>query len=70
MVLAVTILKYMNANLILGATLFMLGVIQLLPTIRHRAAQRGMSGRKAIPFVICFIGFITFLIGCLQFKIT
>jgi len=53
----------MNLNIILGAILFALGAIQLLPVIRRRAAERGLSGGIAIPLILTCIGFVVFMVG-------
>jgi len=53
----------MNLNIILGAVLFTLSTIQLLPVIRRRAAERGLSGGIAIPLILAVIGFVVFMVG-------
>ena len=58
----------MNLNLMLGATLFFLGTIQLLPLIRRRAAERGLSGDVVISLILAFIGFVVFLVGGLELR--
>lgn len=47
----------------LGLAGFALGAIQLLPAVRRRAAQRGFSPGKTIPFTICLTGFIVWVVG-------
>jgi len=59
----------MNVNIILGFILFVLGAIQLLPTIRRRAAERGLSSSIAIPLTLALIGFVAFMIGIVQESI-
>lgn len=56
----------MNLNLILGAILFILATIQLLPSIRRRAAERGLSGGLSFPFILALIGFLVFMIGIFE----
>ena len=58
----------MNLNVILGAILFVLGAIQLLPVIRRRAAERGLSGGLAIPLPLALIGFVVFMIGAYEVR--
>ena len=58
----------MNLNLMLGDILFFLGTIQLLPVIRRRAAERGLSGDVVIPLILAFIGFVVFLVGDLELR--
>jgi hypothetical protein len=55
--------RLMSLHIILGGILFVLGAIQLLPVIRRRAAERGLSGGVAIPFILACIGFTVFMIG-------
>ena len=59
----------MNLNIILGAILFALGLIQLLPVIRRRAAERGLSGGMAIPLILACIGFAVFMVGIYELRI-
>jgi len=56
----------MNLHITLGAILFALGSIQLLPVIRRRAAERGLSGGVAIPLILAAIGFVVFIIGAME----
>ena len=58
----------MNLNLILGFALFVLGAIQLLPAIRRRADERGLSGGIAIPLTLALIGFVAFMIGAYEAR--
>jgi len=37
--------------------------LQLLPVIRRRAAERGLSGGVGIPLTLALIGFVTFVVG-------
>jgi len=53
----------MNIHTILGALSFLLGIILLMPFMRRRAAERGMSGISAVPLGYVIIGFIVFLTG-------
>jgi len=55
----------MNLNIILGAVLFALGAIQLLPVIRRRAAERGLLGGIVIPLILAVISFVVFMVGVL-----
>jgi len=41
---------------ILGAVLFVMGVIQMLPWFRRRAVERGFSGWIGIPAILAGIG--------------
>lgn len=50
----------------LGAFVFFLGVIQMTPFIRRRAAERGLSGGIAIPLTLALIGFVVFMIGAYE----
>jgi hypothetical protein len=58
----------MNLNFILGAILFGLGTVQLLPVIRRRAAERGLSGGLAIPLILACIGFCVFMVGVWELR--
>lgn len=49
----------------LGAFAFVLGVIQMTPFIRRRAAQRGLTGGYVVPFSLSLIGFLVFIAGYL-----
>lgn len=60
----------MNLHTTLGAILFVLAVIQILPAIRCRAAERGLSGGIAIPFILATIGFVVFMIGIWHYRTT
>ena len=51
--------------MIIGAVLFVLASVQLLPAIRRRAAERGLSGGVGIPLILALIGFVTFVVGAL-----
>ena len=59
----------MNFHTIIGAILFVLGAIQLLPVIRRRAAERGLSGGVAIPLILAVIGFVVFMLGVWEFRL-
>lgn len=56
----------MNVHIFLGSVLFILGSIQMLPWVRRRAAECGLSGSVAIPFIFVCIGFVTFMIGVMR----
>ena len=58
----------MNFHTIIGAVLFVLGTIQLLPVIRRRAAERGLSGGIAIPLILAVIGFVVFMVGVWELR--
>ena len=58
----------MNFHTIIGAVLFVLGAIQLLPVIRRRAAKRGLSGGVAIPLILAVIGFVVFMVGVWELR--
>ena len=49
--------------LIAGVLGFVLGVIQMLPGIRKRAAERGLGGGMFMPLCFILIGFVSFLVG-------
>ena len=53
----------MNLHTILGAILFALGAVQLLPFIRRRATEKGLSGGVAIPLILAVVGFVVFMVG-------
>lgn len=55
----------MNFNMSIGAVLFVLASVQLLPSIRRRMAERGLSGSVGIPLTLAAIGFVTFMVGAL-----
>jgi len=42
---------------------FIAGVIMMLPVMRRRAAERGMSGDIIVPGIIAMIGAALFLVG-------
>jgi len=46
---------------ILGAVLFVMGVIQMLPWFRKRAVERGFSGWIGIPAILAGIGLVTII---------
>ena len=50
----------------LASKLFALGSIQLLPVIRRRVAERGLSGGVAIPLILAVIGFVVFMVGAFE----
>ena len=58
----------MNFHMIVGAVLFVLASVQLLPVIRRRMAERGLSGGVGIPLVLAAIGFVTFMVGALMAR--
>jgi len=51
----------LNLYTILGAALFVMGVIQMLPWFRKRAVERGFSGWIGIPAILAGIGLITII---------
>ena len=53
----------MNILTILGSVEFVLGVILFLPSIRHRAAERGLRGAFSVPLFHIVMGFLIFMIG-------
>jgi len=55
----------MNFHMIIGAILFVLASVQLLPVIRRGMAERGLSGSVGIPLTLALIGFVTFVVGAL-----
>ena len=52
-----------------GTILFALGSIQLLPVIRRRAAERGLSGGIAIPLILAVIGFVVFMVEAFELRL-
>jgi len=42
---------------------FIAGVIMMLPAMRRRAAERGMSGDIIVPGLVAMVGAVLFLIG-------
>ena len=58
-----------NLNIVLGAIVFVLSVIQLIPMIKRRAAERGLSGGNSIPLILAAIGFAVFLVGIYELRI-
>jgi len=56
----------MNSLMFIGLLLFVVSVVQLLPWIRQRAVERGLSGGVGIPLVLLGIGFVVFMVGFLS----
>ena len=55
----------MNSLMFIGLLLFVVSVVQLLPWIRQRAVERGLSSGVGIPLVLLGIGFVTLISGWL-----
>jgi len=56
----------MNGLMFIGLLLFVVSAVQLLPWIRQRVVERGLSGGVGIPLVLLGIGFVTFMVGFLR----
>ena len=56
----------MNGLMFIGLLLFVVSVVQLLPWIRQRAVERGLSSGVGVPLVLLGIGFVTFMVGFLR----
>ena len=48
-----------------GAIAATLGIVQMLPAMRKRAAERGMSGSIVIPGILTSFGLICMIVGFL-----
>ena len=48
-----------------GAIAATLGIIQMLPPMRGRAAERGMSGSIVIPGILASFGLVCMIVGFL-----
>ena len=48
---------------IAGGLGFLLGFVQILPSMRRRAAERGLGAGMAVPLCFMIIGFISFMVG-------
>ena len=55
----------MFSLIIPGAITAALGIIQMLPPMRRRAAERGMSGSIVIPGILASFGLICMIVGFL-----
>ena len=48
-----------------GAIAAILGIIQMMPPMRRRAAERGMSGSIVVPAIIASFGLVCMIVGFL-----
>ena len=55
----------MFSLIIPGAIAAMLGIIQMLPPMRRRAADRGMSGSIVVPGMLASFGLVCMIVGFL-----
>ena len=55
----------MFSLIIPGAIAAMLGIIQMLPPMRRRAADRGMSGSIVVPGILASFGLVCMIVGFL-----
>lgn len=56
----------MLSLIIPGVMTATLGIVQMLPTVRRRAAERGFSGSIVIPALIACIGLALLSVGFLM----
>ena len=55
----------MLSVIIPGAITAALGIIQMLPPMRRRAAERGMSGSIVVPGILASFGLVCMIVGFL-----
>ena len=55
----------MFSLIILGAITATLGIVQMLPPMRRRAAERGMSGSIVVPGILASFGLVCMILGSL-----
>ena len=48
-----------------GAIAATLGIVQMLPPMRRRAAERGLSGSIVVPGILASFGLICMILGFL-----
>ena len=48
-----------------GAIAATLGIIQMLPSMRRRAVERGMSGSIVVPGILASFGLVCMIVGFL-----
>jgi len=53
----------MFSLIIPGAIAATLGIIQMLPPMRRRAAERGMSGSIVVPGILASFGLVCMIVG-------
>jgi len=55
----------MFSLIIPGAIAATLGIVQMLPPMRRRAAERGMSGSIVVPGILASFGVVCVIVGFL-----
>ena len=60
----------MNFSMCLGLVLYVLGAMLLLPPMQRRARERNMRLVVTTPFFHMLVGFLTFMLGVYDLRLS